>query len=184
MSPNETEKIKEWAKARKYTMDFFQPIHVSKILAKLAEQEKADMIMLGKVSIVLKTKAAHIQMSFSWQLMTIATRLHRWQPPFLTGPRYKSNYCTNLAFLIFVLAFQGVFASKVTKTDAGLEVLREIDGGLETINIPLPAVLSADLRLNEPRYTTLPNITKAKKKKVAKMTPKDLGVDTAPRIQV
>merc|ERR1712004_560407 len=79
---------------------------------------------------------------------------------------------------------QGVFASKVTKTDAGLEVLREIDGGLETIKISLPAVLSADLRLNEPRYATLPNIMKAKKKKVAKMTPKDLGVDTAPRIQV
>ena len=70
------------------------------------------------------------------------------------------------------------------KTDAGLEVVREIDGGLETIRIGLPAVLSADLRLNEPRYATLPNIMKAKKKKVAKMSPGDLGVDTSPRIQV
>merc|ERR1712192_387859 len=76
-----------------------------------------------------------------------------------------------------------MFASEVSKTDAGLTVVREIDGGLETINISLPAVLSADLRLNEPRYATLPNIMK-KKKKVAKMTPKDLGVDTTPRIQV
>ena len=62
--------------------------------------------------------------------------------------------------------------------------MREIDGGLETIRIGLPAVLSADLRLNEPRYATLPNIMKAKKKKVAKMTPADLGVDMEPRIQV
>merc|ERR1711910_291059 len=79
---------------------------------------------------------------------------------------------------------QGVFASKIDKTDAGLEVVREIDCGLETIRIGLPAVLSADLRLNEPRYATLPNIMKAKKKKVAKMTPADLGVDVEPRIQV
>merc|ERR1712020_274648 len=79
---------------------------------------------------------------------------------------------------------QGVFASKVTKTDAGLEVLREIDGGLGTIKISLPAVLSADLRLNEPRYATLPNIMKAKKKKVAKVKPEDLSVDLSPRIKV
>ena len=79
---------------------------------------------------------------------------------------------------------QGVFASKIDKTDAGLEIVREVDGGLETIRINLPAVLSADLRLNEPRYATLPNIMKAKKKKVAKMTPADLGVDMTPRIQV
>jgi len=129
-------------------MGTFQPIHVSKILAKLAEQEKADMIMLGKLAID----------DDSNQTAQMTASLLNWP--------------------------QGVFASKVTKTDAGLEVLREIDGGLETIKISLPAVLSADLRLNEPRYATLPNIMKAKKKKVAKMTPKDLGVDTAPRIQV
>merc|ERR1719411_2526533 len=69
---------------------------------------------------------------------------------------------------------QGVFASKVEQNDKGLQVTREIDGGLETIKIDLPAVLSADLRLNEPRYATLPNI----------MKPKNLGVDTAPRIEV
>merc|ERR1711874_760796 len=79
---------------------------------------------------------------------------------------------------------QGVFASEVSKTDAGLTVVREIDGGLETINITLPAVLSADLRLNEPRYATPPNIMKAKKKKVVKMKAADLGVDMAPRIEV
>merc|ERR1712020_631432 len=79
---------------------------------------------------------------------------------------------------------QGVFCSKIEVKDKGLEVIREINGGLETIKIDLPAVLSADLRLNEPRYATLPNIMKAKKKKIDKMTPKDLGVDTAPRIEV
>merc|ERR1712213_264628 len=79
---------------------------------------------------------------------------------------------------------QGVFCSKVDVKDKSLEVTREIDGGLETIKVDLPAVLSADLRLNEPRYATLPNIMKAKKKKVVKTSPADLGVDTAPRIQV
>ena len=77
-----------------------------------------------------------------------------------------------------------MFASNIEKTEAGLTVTREVDGGLETIKINLPAVLSADLRLNEPRYATLPNIMKAKKKKVDKVKPEDLGVDTAPRIKV
>lgn len=65
-----------------------------------------------------------------------------------------------------------------------MEVTREIDGGLETIKVNLPAVISADLRLNEPRYATLPNIMKAKKKKIEKMKPSDLGVDVAPRIEI
>ena len=77
-----------------------------------------------------------------------------------------------------------MFASKVEKTDAGLTVTREVDGGLETVKISLPAVLSADLRLNEPRYATLPNIMKAKKKKVAKVKPEDLSVDLTPRMKV
>merc|ERR1712141_60458 len=80
---------------------------------------------------------------------------------------------------------QGTFASKIEpKGDKELEVVREIDGGLETIQIKLPTVLSADLRLNEPRYATLPNIMKAKKKKIAKMTPNDVDVDLTPRIEV
>merc|ERR1712223_90016 len=80
---------------------------------------------------------------------------------------------------------QGTFASKVEKKgDNELEVIREVDGGLETINVTLPSVLSADLRLNEPRYATLPNIMKAKKKKMDKMKPGDVGVDVTPRIEV
>merc|ERR1711953_927245 len=80
---------------------------------------------------------------------------------------------------------QAVFASKIDKiSDTELEVVREIDGGLETIQVKLPTVISADLRLNEPRYATLPNIMKAKKKKIAKMKPEDIGVDMAPRIEI
>lgn len=80
--------------------------------------------------------------------------------------------------------FQGTFASKIEKKGDKLEILREVDSGLETVLITIPAVISADLRLNEPRYATLPNIMKAKKKKIDKMSPKDLGVDTAQRIEV
>ena len=63
-------------------------------------------------------------------------------------------------------------------------MVREVDGGLETITTKLPAVVSADLRLNVPRYATLPNIMKAKKKPIAKLTPDELGVDISPRIEV
>jgi len=79
---------------------------------------------------------------------------------------------------------QATCGSKIEKKDTELYVTREIDGGLENIKVKLPAVLSADLRLNEPRYATLPNIMKAKKKPLKKVTPKDLGVDITPRIEV
>jgi electron transfer flavoprotein beta subunit len=72
---------------------------------------------------------------------------------------------------------QGVFASEVTVKDDSLTIVREIDSGLETLSMKLPAVVTADLRLNEPRYATLPNIMKAKKKKLEKVTPADLGVE-------
>ena len=78
---------------------------------------------------------------------------------------------------------QGTFASKLSITHGEAEVTREIDGGLETIALRLPAVVSADLRLNEPRYAKLPNIMKAKKKQLDTMTPEDLGVDITPRLK-
>jgi len=77
---------------------------------------------------------------------------------------------------------QVTFASELTIEGGKAEVTREIDGGLETISVPLPAVISADLRLNEPRYASLPNIMKAKKKQIDRYTPEDLGVDIAPRL--
>jgi electron transfer flavoprotein beta subunit len=78
---------------------------------------------------------------------------------------------------------QGTFASKLRVTGATAEVTREVDGGLETILLKLPAVVTTDLRLNEPRYVTLPNIMKAKKKRLDTLTPEVLGVDVVPRIK-
>ncbi|WP_290870508.1 electron transfer flavoprotein subunit beta/FixA family protein [Aquabacterium sp.] len=78
---------------------------------------------------------------------------------------------------------QGTFASKVEVADGKVSVTREVDGGLETVKLSLPAVVTTDLRLNEPRYVTLPNIMKAKKKPLETVKPADLGVDVAPRIK-
>ena len=77
---------------------------------------------------------------------------------------------------------QGTFASKITVTGDGIEVIREVDGGLETVALTLPALVTTDLRLNEPRYASLPNIMKAKKKQLDVITPADLGVDVTPRL--
>ncbi|XHS78208.1 electron transfer flavoprotein subunit beta/FixA family protein [Burkholderiaceae bacterium UC74_6] len=78
---------------------------------------------------------------------------------------------------------QGTFASKVEAADGKVNVTREVDGGLETVSLTLPAVITTDLRLNEPRYVTLPNIMKAKKKQLDTVKPADLGVDVTPRIK-
>ena len=78
---------------------------------------------------------------------------------------------------------QATFASKVAIADGKATVTREIDGGLETLTMPLPAIVTTDLRLNEPRYATLPNIMKAKKKPLDNFTPADLGVDVSPRLK-
>jgi electron transfer flavoprotein beta subunit len=125
-----------------------QPLHVAQILAKLATEQKADLIIVGKQAI--------------------------------------DDDCNQTAQMTAAILDwpQAVFASKIEKEGDGLTVTREIDGGLETIKVKLPAVISADLRLNEPRYATLPNIMKAKKKPLEKRTPKDLGVDLTPRIEV
>nr|CAH7721258.1 unnamed protein product [Callosobruchus chinensis] len=125
-----------------------QPLHVSKMLAKIAQDEKVDIIILGKQCFQSR--------------LTHTTNL---------GKYYSSDI---IPFFIF----------KIEKGDKDVTVTREIDGGLEVIKCKLPVVISADLRLNEPRYATLPNIMKAKKKPIKKVTPKDLGVDTAARIEI
>ncbi|MGV6807285.1 MAG: electron transfer flavoprotein subunit beta/FixA family protein [bacterium] len=79
---------------------------------------------------------------------------------------------------------QGTFASEVNIDAGSVKVTREIDGGLQTVDLKLPAVVTTDLRLNEPRYASLPNIMKAKKKPLDATTPEDLGVDIAPRTKV
>ena len=79
---------------------------------------------------------------------------------------------------------QGAFISKLELVDGAAKVTREVDGGLENLSLKLPAVVTVDLRLNEPRYASLPNIMKAKKKPIEQLTPEDLEVDVAPRLEV
>jgi electron transfer flavoprotein beta subunit len=79
---------------------------------------------------------------------------------------------------------QGTFASKVVIEGGKAEVTREVDGGLQTVSLTLPAIVTTDLRLNEPRYASLPNIMKAKKKPIDEKTPQDFGVDASPRLKV
>ena len=79
---------------------------------------------------------------------------------------------------------QGTFASKVVVGEGKVEVTREVDGGMQTVSLKLPAIVTTDLRLNEPRYASLPNIMKAKKKPIDEKTPADYGVDVSPRLKV
>ncbi len=79
---------------------------------------------------------------------------------------------------------QGTFASKIAIDGEKLKVTREVDGGLQTIDLSMPAIVTADLRLNEPRYASLPNIMKAKKKPIDEKTPQDYGVDVSPKLNV
>jgi len=125
-----------------------QPIHISKILAKIATNENADIVLLGKQAI--------------------------------------DDDCNQTAQMTagFLDCPQGTFCSKIEVNGKTLNITREVDGGLEKITLTTPSVLSTDLRLNEPRYATLPNIMKAKKKEMKKVTPGDLGVDISPRIQI
>ena len=78
----------------------------------------------------------------------------------------------------------GTFVSKIDVQDSGFQVVREVDGGLETVNLTKPSVITVDLRLNEPRYASLPNIMKARKKPIETFTPEDLDVDVTPRVTV
>lgn len=127
-----------------------QPLHISKILAKLALKEKVDILIVGKQAIDDDCN----------QTGQMTAALLNWPQ----------------------CAFASKFELKPAETVATCE--REIDGGLETIKVKLPLVLTADLRLNTPRYATLPNIMKAKKKPLAKTTPKDLDVDVSPRTEI
>jgi electron transfer flavoprotein beta subunit len=79
---------------------------------------------------------------------------------------------------------QGTFASKVELGEKSVDVTREVDGGLQTVTLQLPAIVTTDLRLNEPRYASLPNIMKAKKKPIDEKSPADFGVDVSPRLRV
>ena len=103
----------------------------------------------------------------------------------ILGKQAIDDDCNQTGQMLAALAGwpQATFASKVEVADGAANVTREVDGGLETLRVKLPAVVTTDLRLNEPRYVTLPNIMKAKKKPLEVVKPADLGVDVAPRIK-
>ncbi|MDC0436590.1 electron transfer flavoprotein subunit beta/FixA family protein [Candidatus Pelagibacter sp.] len=125
-----------------------EPLAVAKILQKIVEKEKPDLVFMGK-------QAIDDDCNQTGQMLSA---LLNWS--------------------------QATFASKIEIKDRKLEVIREIDEGLETIEVNFPAIVTCDLRLNEPRYASLPNIMKAKKKPIEQMNVSDLGVDTAPRVQL
>jgi electron transfer flavoprotein beta subunit len=103
----------------------------------------------------------------------------------ILGKQAIDDDCNQTGQMLAALADlpQATFASKVEMVDGKVNVTREVDGGLETLSLSLPAVITTDLRLNEPRYVTLPNIMKAKKKPLEVVKPADLGVDVTPRIK-
>ncbi|HEX5684374.1 MAG TPA: electron transfer flavoprotein subunit beta/FixA family protein [Ideonella sp.] len=103
----------------------------------------------------------------------------------ILGKQAIDDDCNQTGQMLAALADlpQATFASKVEIVDGGVNVTREVDGGLETLKLSTPAVVTTDLRLNEPRYVTLPNIMKAKKKPLEVVKPADLGVDVAPRLK-
>ncbi|MEJ7930450.1 electron transfer flavoprotein subunit beta/FixA family protein [Ramlibacter sp. AN1015] len=103
----------------------------------------------------------------------------------ILGKQAIDDDCNQTGQMLAALADlpQATFASKVEIADGKATVTREVDGGLETVAITLPAVVTTDLRLNEPRYVTLPNIMKAKKKPLETLKPEDLGVDVTPRLK-
>ena len=124
-----------------------EPLAVSKILQKIVDKEKPDLVFMGK-------QAIDDDCNQTGQMLS---SLLDWP--------------------------QATFASKINVKDGKLEVVREIDEGLETIEIATPAIVTCDLRLNEPRYASLPNIMKAKKKPIEQLNASDLGIDVAPKIQ-
>ena len=124
-----------------------EPLAVAKILQKIIDKEKPELVFMGK-------QAIDDDCNQTGQMLSA---LLNWS--------------------------QATFASKIEIKDKKLEVIREIDEGLETIEVNLPAIVTCDLRLNEPRYASLPNIMKAKKKPIEQMSASDLGIDTTPRVQ-
>ena len=126
---------------------YIEPLGVAKILKKIVEKEKPDMVFLGKQAI--------------------------------------DDDCNQTGQMLAAMLNwpQATFSSKVNLKDKSIEIVREIDEGLETIEVNLPAIVTCDLRLNEPRFASLPNIMKAKKKPMEQLSAKDMGVDLTNRIE-
>ena len=135
-------------------------------------------------------RAVHVETEVALEPLTVAKLLKavadKEQPQILLlGKQAIDDDANQTAQMLAALmnAPQGTFAGKLEIDGGEVVVTREIDGGMETVALKLPAVISADLRLNEPRYVKLPQIMQAKKKPLEKSTPEELGVNTAPRMQ-
>ena len=126
---------------------YIEPLGIAKILKKIVEKEKPDMVFLGKQAI--------------------------------------DDDCNQTGQMLAAILNwpQATFSSKLNLKEKSLEVVREIDEGLETLEINLPAIVTCDLRLNEPRFASLPNIMKAKKKPIEQLIAKDMGIDLTNRIE-
>ena len=135
-------------------------------------------------------RAVHVETEVALEPLAVAKLLKavadKEQPQILLlGKQAIDDDANQTAQMLAALmnAPQGTFAGKLEIDGSEAVVMREIDGGMETVALKLPAVISADLRLNEPRYVKLPQIMQAKKKPLEKSTPEELGVNTAPRMQ-
>ena len=129
------------------TDNYIEPLGIAKILKKVVEKEKPDMVFLGKQAI--------------------------------------DDDCNQTGQMLAAMLNwpQATFSSKLNLKEKSLEIVREIDEGLETLEINLPAIVTCDLRLNEPRFASLPNIMKAKKKPMEQLIAKDMGLDLTNRIE-
>jgi electron transfer flavoprotein beta subunit len=151
---------------------------------KAAETIRTALAMGADRGVLVKTDAAVEPLAVAKLLQALVAE----EKPDLVilGKQAIDDDCNQTGQMLAALLGwpQGTFASKIEIAGGEAEVTREVDGGLQTVRLKLPAVVTTDLRLNEPRYASLPNIMKAKKKPLAEKTPTDLGVDVAPRLKV
>ena len=164
----------------------------------LAEEVVAVSLGEAKCQETLRTalamgadRAIHVQTDAELQPLAVAKLLKavalREQPGLvLLGKQAIDDDSNQTAQMLAALLGwpQGTFASRLELADGELQVTREVDAGLEKVTLKLPAIVSSDLRLNEPRYASLPNIMKAKKKPIDVLSPDELGVDVAPRLKL
>ncbi|HET6379198.1 MAG TPA: electron transfer flavoprotein subunit beta/FixA family protein [Methylocella sp.] len=149
-----------------------------------AETIRSALSMGADRGILIKTEAPAEPLGVAKLLKAVAASE---QPSLvILGKQAIDDDCNQTGQMLAALLGwgQGTFASKVTLGESEVDVTREVDGGLQTVTLKLPAVITADLRLNVPRYASLPNIMKAKKKVIEEKTPAELGVDIAPRLKI
>lgn len=151
---------------------------------KAAETLRTALAMGADRAIHIKTEAALEPLAVAKLLQAIANEENPGL--IILGKQAIDDDCNQTGQMLAALLGwpQGTFASKVDITDGKAEVMREVDGGLQTVRLNLPAIITTDLRLNEPRYATLPNIMKAKSKPLIAKPAEDYGLDLSPRLQV